>query len=51
MKREDLVTQLYLALVASNEIKVADKAATAQIQEHLRQHDAIQAAISNTNIR
>ncbi|HUX27674.1 MAG TPA: hypothetical protein VMV39_02755 [Terracidiphilus sp.] len=42
MKREDLITQIFLALVASNEIKINYGKAAKQIQEHLDMHDAIQ---------
>jgi hypothetical protein len=41
MKREDLITQIFLALVTSGEIKTGSSHAAKQVQEHLDFYDAI----------
>lgn len=42
MKREELITQIFLALVASNEIKIGYSKAAKQVQEHLDLLESIQ---------
>lgn len=42
MKREELITQIFIALVTSGEIKVGANKASKQIQAHLDFLDAIQ---------
>lgn len=42
MKREELITQIFIALVTSGEIKAGASKAAKQIQEHLDLFDAIQ---------
>jgi hypothetical protein len=48
MKREELITEIFLALVASNEIKNGHSKAAKQIQEHLDMHEAIQKELKPT---
>lgn len=45
MKRDELITQIFLALVASNEIKIGHSKAAKQVQEHLDMLDSIQEAL------
>jgi len=42
MKREELITQIFIALVTNGEIKTGASKAAKQIQEHLDLFDAIQ---------
>ena len=42
MKREELITQIFLALVTNGEIKTGSGKAAKQVQEHLDLYDAIQ---------
>jgi hypothetical protein len=41
MKRDDLITQLYLAMVASGELPIGNKEAAEAIRRRLAQLDAV----------